>query len=88
MPSAVPNRYPPSTQVAVMVSVAIHSGMARPATMKSAVVPAPRFRAANHPTAKKTAYRVPTEVTARELDTGDQCIVEQHIAIRRLNRRR
>ena len=41
-------------------AVATASGMARPATMKSAADPPRTLRAANHPRARKMAYIAPT----------------------------
>jgi hypothetical protein len=54
--SAVPNMYPPSTHVAVMVSVAINKGNDLPATSISAAEPFFTFLDAYQPMSKKIAY--------------------------------
>ena len=47
-----------------MVRVASQRGIARPATMRSSAEPSFTLRAANHPSARKTAYIAPTTVRA------------------------
>ena len=54
--SAVPKMYPPSTHVAVIVSVAMTNGIDRPATSISEAFPFLTFLEAYHPINRKMIY--------------------------------